>query len=127
MGKRITLRIDDQCYEKLQSRCREAGLDTSFVVREALGRYFSEAGTADPQVRSAGASLVMPPEAFALCEPFRAWGSGDLRVELRKRLREMLALAYSAQEQFPRTKGVREAYVAILTAYNILEGVRHGS
>lgn len=123
MGKRITIRIDDESFEKLQNRCQETGLDVSFLVREALGKYFAEA--AEPQARIAGANYVMPPEAFALTGPYRAF-SGDLRAELYKRLKDLLALAHSTAEQFPRTKGVREAYLAVLEAYHRLNGVGHG-
>jgi hypothetical protein len=126
MGKRITLRIDDQIHEKLMKQCRDLNLDASFVVREALGRYFSETGTADSPVLSAGAKYAMPPEAFALAGPYRAF-SGDLRAALKKRLLDMLALAHSTADQYPRTKGVREAYRAILEAYHLLNGVGHES
>jgi len=124
MGKRITIRIDDQSYEKLQKRSQEVNLDFSFLIREAIGRYFSEAGTADQQAQSAGTGQVMPPEAFALTGPYRAW-SGDLRMELKKRLKQMLALSHTTAEHYPRTKGIREVYLAILGAYYQLNGVGH--
>jgi len=125
MSRRITIRLADEDYQKLQSRCQDAGLDASFVVRDALGRYFSAVSAADPQAPSAAASNVMPAEAFALTGPYRAW-SGDLRVELKKQLLRMLALAHATADQYPRTKGVREVYVAILDAYCQLNGVGHG-
>lgn len=127
MGKRITLRIDDQCHEQLQRRCQAAGLDISFVVREALGRYFSEAGTADQQAQSADTSHVMPPEAFGLTGPYRAW-SGDLRVELRKRFLDLLALAHSTAETWPKSPGIREVYAGLLALAHYLgigAGVGH--
>jgi hypothetical protein len=124
MGKRITLRINDQCFEKLQSRCREAGLDTSFVVRDALGRYFADSGTMSQEAKLASTGQVMPAEGFERLGPYRAW-SGDLRAELRKRLLEMLAISYATVEQFPRTPGVREVYLAVLDAYYQLNGVGH--
>ena len=125
MSRRITIRLGDEDYGKLQNRCQANNLDASFVVRRALFEYFSKAQTAEKQDKPASTGDPMPPEAFALEGPYRAW-SGDLRAELRKRLKDMLALAHSALEQFPRTRGVRETYVAILTAYNHLEGVGHG-
>jgi hypothetical protein len=112
MGKRITIRIDDQSHEKLQNRSQETGLDFSFLVRDALGRYLSDAGT----------NHVMPAEALALTAPYRAW-SGDLRAELRKQLLALLALSHTTAGQFPRTPGVREAYIAILEAYHRFKGV----
>lgn len=113
MGKRITIRIDDQSYEKLQRRSQDAGLDFSFLIREAIGRYFSEAGTADQQAQSAGTGQVMPPEAFALTPPYRAW-SGDLRAELRKRFLDFLALAHSTAQTWPKSPGIREVYAGLL-------------
>jgi len=124
MSRRITIRLGNEDYEKLQKRSQEASLDFSFLVREALGRYFSDAGTADQGAKPAGTGLAMPADAFALTGPYRAW-SGDLRTELRKRLREMLALSHATADQYPRTKGVREVYMAVLEAYHQLEGVRH--
>jgi hypothetical protein len=125
MSKRITLRLGEEDYEKLQRRCQDMSLDISFVVRDALGRYFADSGTADRQDQCASTSPVMPAEAFAVTGPYRAW-SGDLRVELRRRLLDMLALAHSTAGQYPRTKGVREVYVAILEAYNQLNEGGHG-
>jgi hypothetical protein len=125
MSRRITIRLGDEDYEKLLKRSQVASLDFSFLVRDALGRYFSESGTANQQGKTASTGHPMPPEAFALEGPYRAW-SGDLRLELRKRLKEMLALAHATADQYPRTKGIREVYLAILDAYHQLNGVGHG-
>ena len=123
MGRRITIRLEEQCFEKLQMRSQETNLDFSFLVREAMGRYL-DGGTTAQEARPTDTGF-MPPEAFALTGPYRAW-SGDLRQELRKRLLDMLALAYSAADQYPRTKGVREVYQTVLEAYHQLNGVGHG-
>ncbi|MBZ5499139.1 MAG: hypothetical protein LAP85_22295 [Acidobacteriia bacterium] len=124
MSRRVTIRLGDEDYAKLQNRCQAMNLDTSFVVKEALGRYFSDSGTTSQEAKPASTSQVMPAEGFERLGPYRAW-SGDLRAELRKRLLEMLALSYATAEQFPRTKGVREVYIAVLDAYYLLNGVGH--
>ncbi len=121
MSRRITIRLGEEDFGRLQNRCQETGLDISFVVRDAVGRYFSDASTADDQ-QPASTAQFMPAEAFSLTGPYRAW-SGDLRAQMRKRLVDMLALAHTTADQYPRTKGVREAYLAVLDAYYQLGGV----
>jgi hypothetical protein len=123
MGRRITFRIDDQQFEQIQEKCRKTDLDASFVIRQALDLYFSGANVTDAQAPPTNPGSAMPPEAFALEGPFRAW-SGDLRTELRKRLKETLALSHATAEQYPKTKGVREAYMSVLEAFNQLNGGR---
>ena len=125
MSRKVTIRLGDDDFERLQKRCQETALDISFLIREALSKYLANGGTATQEAKPVGAGLVMPAEAFALTGPYRAW-SGDLRAELRRRLLDMLALAYSAADQYPRTKGVREVYLAVLDAYHHLNGVGHG-
>jgi hypothetical protein len=127
MGRRITIRIDDQCFEKLQSRCQATGLDTSFVVREAPNRYLSEAGIMNAQAKPSSTGLAMPDEAFSLTPPYRAF-SGDLRVELRKQFLKLLALAHSTAQIWPRSPGIREVYAGLLALAHYLgigDGGRH--
>jgi hypothetical protein len=124
MSRKVTLRLSDEDFGKLQSRCQDTGLDISFIIREALSSHLSGAAPADQGGNPDSTNHAMPPEAFALAGPYRAF-SGDLRAELRKQLKVLLALAHSTADQYPRTKGVREAYLAILNAYHQLNGVGH--
>lgn len=112
MGQRITIRLDNEVYESLQGRSQELGLDRSFLIREAILKYL-DGEASDPEAMKSSARHAMPPEAFALTAPFRAW-NGDLRTELRKRFLELLALANVTAEHWPKTKGMREVYLGIL-------------
>ena len=123
MGKRITIRLDDQCIENLQKRSQETGLDFSFLIREAIGRYL-DSGTMAQEAKPVSAGLVMPGEAFALSGPYRAW-SGDLRVELKKRFMDLLALAHSTIQSWPRSPGIREVYAGLLPLAQYL-GIGNG-
>ena len=113
MGKRITIRLSDEDYERLQKRCSETSLDISFLVREALSSYLSQTGITDKPSQPADTGLVMPDEAFGMTPPYRAF-SGDLRAELRKRFLDFLALAHSTAQIWPRSPGVREIYSGLL-------------
>jgi predicted transcriptional regulator len=124
MSKRVTIRLGDEEYEKLQNRCLATNLDSSFLIRDALSKYLADTGTTAQQAKPANTGMAMPDEAFALEGPFRAW-SGDLRAEVRKRLKEMLALSHAAAGQFPKTKGIREVYMSVLEAFNQLNDGGH--
>lgn len=113
MSKRITIRLGDEDYEQLQKRCRETSLDASFMIREALNSYLSKAGTTSKTAQPKNTGLAMPDEAFKMTPPYRAW-SGDLRVELRKRFLDFLALAHSTAQTWPRSPGTREVYAGLL-------------
>jgi len=114
MSRRITIRLGEEDYGKLQKRRQEATLDLSFVVRDALRKYFADGGTTDREPKAPHAGQVMPAEAFALTPPYRAWSGGDLRTELRKRFLDLLALAHTAAQNWPRTPGIREVYSGLL-------------
>jgi hypothetical protein len=126
MGRRITIRLGDEDYERLHMRSQDADLDFSFLVREAITKYLDSA-SADPSARTPATGLFMPPEAFALEGPYRAW-CGDLRVELRKRFLELLALSHVTAEHWSKTSGIREVYAGLLALgahLGIGEAVRH--
>lgn len=113
MGKRMTIRLGDEAYEKLQKRSQEANLDFSFLIRKAIEGYLEDEDVEQRAIKVA--NPVMPDEAFALAGPFRGW-SGDLRVELRQRFLELLALAHTTAKNWPKTRGIREVYIALLSA-----------
>ena len=114
MSRRVTIRLGEEDFGRLQKRCQETGLDFSFIVRDALSEYFADSGTTDQEPKPPRAGQVMPAEAFALTPPYRAWSGGDLRTELRKRLLDLLALAHTATQSWPKTPGVREVYSGLL-------------
>ena len=104
MSKRITIRLDDEAHERLQKRSESLNLDVSFLARTAINRYL-DSGTPAQEPKPDYTNLVMPDEAFSLTPPYRAW-SGDLRVELKKRFLDLLALAHSTAQIWPKSPGV---------------------
>jgi len=89
------------------------GCDVSFVVRQALEAFLNgDAENGEGRSTPCG-SHVMPPEAFALTGPYRAW-SGDLRVEVRRRFTELLAASHVCAQHWPKAPGVRESYAGLL-------------
>ena len=124
-GRRITIRLDTQAYEKLRAKSQAVDLDLSFLVRDALAKYLDQKAPEAREDRGAG-GLVMPDEAFALTGPYRAW-SGDLRTELRERFLDLMAIAHSAAQTWPKSAGIREVYAGLLSlAHNLGIGTGGG-
>ena len=119
MGKRITIRLDDESHENLRKRSQEVGLDVSFLLRQAINKYLEE-GAAGQVAKCAAAIPGMPAEAFSLEGDYRAW-SGDLRKELRRQFLQLLAVAHTTADHWPRTAGIREVYVGLLELGRYLE------
>jgi hypothetical protein len=117
---RITFRLNPGLYEKLQKHSQDIGLDISAVIRAAVTQYIDSDATSQDK-----ANLSMPAEALALIGPFQVWGS-DIREELRLRFLKMLAMAHVTMGRWPKTKWVKELYMALLPLYQFLEtdGVR---
>lgn len=113
MSRRITIRLDNEIHERIQQRSQETSLDFSFLVREALRKYLADSGTTAQEPKPDYTNLVMPDQAFALTGPYRAF-SGDLRLEMRKRFLDFLALAHSTAKIWPRSPGIREVYAGLL-------------
>jgi hypothetical protein len=107
--RRITFRLGIDLYEKLGEQSTRLGLDRSFLVREAVKEYLDRSSE-QPK------NQVLPPEIFELTMPFRAW-SGDLRVEQQRQFMRLLALSSVTAQFFPKTKGTRESYTDLLSAY----------
>ena len=107
------MRLDNEGYEKLKGWSQETNLDFSFLVRDAIAKYLDGQPAHQNDTRPT-VGPVMPAAAFALTGPYRAW-SGDLRAELRNRFLTLLALSHVTAECWPKTKGIREVYVALLS------------
>ncbi len=126
MSRRITVRLDDRCYSNLRQRCNDVGVDLSFAIREALRKYV-DAVSSEKEAGTVTTNQAMPAEAFALEGPYRAW-CGDLRIELRRRSVDLLALSHVAAENWKKSPGIREFFVAFLSACTHLgigQGGRH--
>jgi len=98
---RITVRLDDGIHSLLTERCRQAQIDISFVVRQAL----QAAMKGDPEHPVPGAhqgGIVPPQEIFARVGPYLAWGRGDLRDEVRRQFIELLSASWACARLFPR-------------------------
>ena len=110
--RRITFRLDPTLAGLLDHRCKQAGTDASFVIREGLARYLN-----GDQERAEGQKVppspVLPPEVHMLTPEFRGF-SGDLRAEVKRRFAGLLAAASVCKEHYPRTPGVRETYAGLL-------------
>ena len=125
MTKRVTVRLSDDMYEKLRLRSAASDLDVSCLVREAVDRYIAETAVSTHASQGEAGGPVMPAEAFALEGPYRAW-PGDLRVELRKRFLQLLAIAHVTILNWPKTQGVREVYAGLLALSKYLNIANSG-
>jgi hypothetical protein len=99
----------DSKNEKLHKYSKELNVDISTLVRSAITQYLDNNSQTLKVIDDA-----MPPEAFQHTGPFLAWGKGDLRIELKSRLKQLLALAFVCQKHYPKTKGMRDVYLNLL-------------
>ena len=113
--RRLTVRLDQELYEKVQKYCHDAALDYSILVRKALSDFFnSDAASKDKS------TPTMPGEALRLIGRYQTWGY-DLRDQFRARFLDILAMAHVTTKRWARTPWVREIYLGLLQLYQHLE------
>ena len=113
--RRLTVRLDQELYEKVQGYCHDATLDYSALVRKALADYLNSDTASQAKVNS-----TMPSEALRLIGRYQTWGY-DLREQFRTRFLELLAMAHATSKRWPRTEWVREVYLGLIQLYQHLE------
>jgi hypothetical protein len=122
-SRRISVRLNPESSERLEKLCQESGNDVSRVVRQALDVFM--ASKPGMGLINAPPKRLSPPAAIIpLTAPYRAWGNGDARVELRSLFIQLLAVSFALSELYPRTKGPREIYEALLPLVGISEWTR---
>lgn len=111
MGRRISVRLDDERSERLEKLCRETGTDVSHVVRQALDAFLAcKSGT---ESNSGPSKRLSPPEAvFDLIPQYL--NSTNLREMRKTQFAHLLANSFVAKKHFPRTPGVVEGYEQLL-------------
>ncbi len=115
-ARKISVRLDQQRLGRLEQKCQEAGLDQSYLVRQALDMLLGPpSGAAGSE--AAPQRLHPPDAAVQRMGPYIAWGRGD-RGDLRDKRRdlfvELVAAAFVCKNQWSRTPGVVEGYMGLL-------------
>ena len=113
MGKsrRITVRPGDELCEQVREAAREAGTDTSTIVRQALEAYFADSA---PNGNGPSKRPLPPPDEIdSLVQKYEGWGSGDIRKERARLYRELLAVSFVTKRGFPRTPELVEGYIEL--------------
>ena len=109
-GQRITVRLGEEDWVTVQSRCQEAGLDISDVVRAAL--------RATAASKEGNEGTPKPPKSFSVPDrilrgvpKYLAWGSGNPKEEWHKQFDEFFALNLACKKLLPKTPGIAETLV----------------
>jgi hypothetical protein len=119
-SRRISVRLNDERLERLEKLCRETGIDVSQVVREALDAFFASRSGMES---SSGPSrrLSPPAEIIPLTTAYFASAAGNARAELRRLFIQLLAASFALKQLYPRTKGIKEVYEALLPLVGLSE------
>jgi hypothetical protein len=118
--KRITVRLGDAQWKVLADFCETTGHDHSYAVRKALDSLCTPGSDSSPSSPSPR-PLSLPDQVLRLTTKYRAWARGDLRDERTEQYNELLALAFTCKELFPKTNGVREFYTGLLELNQFIE------
>jgi hypothetical protein len=114
-GKRLTIRLDDSLYEKVQRHCIEAGIDLSFLLRSAIVQHLDSASASKD-----AANVGMPAEALTRTGKYQVAGS-DLKEQLRENFLQLLAAAHVTARRWHREEWVHRLYAGLLPLYQHLE------
>ena len=110
---RICVRLGVDRMDRLQKLCKETDQDVSRAVRQALDTLLANASASAPGEAS-HRRLSPPEQVFGLVPRYLGWVRGDLREELKRLFRELLAANFAAKKLYPRTAGVAEGYEGLL-------------
>ena len=110
---RVTIRLSDDEFRRVEEfRCQD-GSDISSVFRRALDTFLPSRSDQTPS--SGSPKRQSPPEAiFSIMGPYLAWAGGDLRKHRDKLYLELLACSFACKKLYPRSKGVLEGYEGLL-------------
>ncbi len=113
--KRITFRLDDTLYQKIQIHCHEIGIDLSALIRTAIVQHMG-GESASKEITD----VKIPAEALARTAQYQVAGS-DLKENLRESFLQILAMAYVTTQRWHRTPWVKQLYQALLPLQQYLE------
>ena len=106
---RLSVRLNQERWDRLEQYCQEAGYTPSTLVRRALDAYLSGNGTS-PAVGAPPHRLAPPEQIGPLMPKYRAWANGDLRKHRNKLFADLLAASFITKQHYPRTPGMLEGY-----------------
>ncbi len=110
---RISVRLEDELWERLHTCAKEAEIVLSTVVRQALQAYLADA---DPSTNGPPKRPLAPPEEISpLLSKYWGWGdrSNDMRKERERLYRELLAASFACKKLYPLTPGLEESYIEL--------------
>ena len=108
---RISVRLEDELWERLHTCAKETEIVPSTVVRQALQAYLADA---DPSTKGLPKRPSPPPEEISpLLSKYWGWGNGDIRKERARLFRELLAASFACKKLYPLTAGLEESYIEL--------------
>ena len=110
---RISVRLEDELWERLHTCAKEAEIVPSTVVRRALDGHLNNAA---PSGNGKALRPLAPPEEISpLLSKYWGWGdrSNDMRKERERLYRELLAASFACKKLFPLTPGLEEGYIEL--------------
>jgi hypothetical protein len=111
LSRRITVRLSDDEFRRVEEfRCQD-GSDISHVIRQALDAYLAPKSGETPN--SGTPKRTTPPEAVFDMVP-QYLNHSDLRAERKRLFAHLLAVSFVAKKHWARTPGVVEAYEPLL-------------
>ena len=112
-ARRLSVRLNQQQWDRLLEQCKQADLDTSYVVRQALDAFLAN-GQGAAGSGAAPLRLTPPDEAIKRTPRYLAWGRGDLRNERKDLYLELVAAAFVCKKHWSRTPGMVDGYLGLL-------------
>jgi hypothetical protein len=112
VGRRISVRLDEDEWTRLHALCQQSGLDVSDVVRTALRGM----GTPKPENSesvSAPKSFCVPDHIISMSQRYLGWGRGNPRDEWYRQLNEFFALTFACKRLFSEDSRNRRMFGAI--------------
>jgi hypothetical protein len=119
-GSRISVRLTAAQKESLEACCRETERNVTDVVRLALDTFHTSKSD-QPSIHGPARRLSPPAGIIPLTTRYRAYGNGDARKDLRELFTQLLAASFALKQLYPRTKGIKEIYEALLPLVGISE------
>jgi hypothetical protein len=122
-SRRISVRLNDEQSKRLEKLCAETGSDVSQAIRRALDAFLAPKSALEPN-DGLPKRLSPPEEIIPLTTAYLAWAGGDARMELRTFFIKLLTASFALKGLYPRTKGIKEVYEALVPLYGLSEWFR---